>query len=147
MSTDQIDPALCSGSIDAALLVLGHPSPRIRAMLDGCALNLLAVEGPAIDALIAARPYFTKGKIPGGQYGLIADVPSFGVAAILMTTASMDSRVVAEFAKSLTDQIDALKKRHPVLESLTGHAIPPEELPAPLHPAAAQANAKLGAAK
>jgi TRAP transporter TAXI family solute receptor len=43
MSIDQIGAALCSGSIDAALLVLGHPSPRIRAMLDACALNLLAV--------------------------------------------------------------------------------------------------------
>jgi TRAP-type uncharacterized transport system substrate-binding protein len=78
---------------------------------------------------------------------LSADVPSFGVTAILMTTASMDSRVVAEFAKSLTSQIDALKKRHPVLESLTGQAIPPDKLPAPLHPAAAQANAELGATK
>ena len=63
MSTDEIGSALCSGSIDAALLVLGHPSPRIRAMLDGCALNLLAVDGPAIDTLVAAKPYFTKGRI------------------------------------------------------------------------------------
>jgi TRAP-type uncharacterized transport system substrate-binding protein len=78
---------------------------------------------------------------------LSADVPSFGVTAILMTTASMDSRVVAEFAKSLTSQIDALKKRHPVLESLTGQATSAETLPAPLHPAAAQANGELGAAK
>jgi uncharacterized protein len=147
MSTDEIGGALCSGSIDAALLVLGHPSPRIRAMLDACALNLLAVDGSAVDRLVAAKPYFTKGQIPGAQYGLSADVPSFGVTAILMTTASMDSRVVAEFAKSLTGQIDALKKRHPVLESLSNQAIPPDKLPAPLHPAAAQANAELGAAK
>jgi TRAP transporter TAXI family solute receptor len=147
MSIDQIGAALCSGSIDAALLVLGHPSPRIRAMLDACALNLLAVDGSAVDGLVAAKPYFTKGKIPGGQYGLSADVPSFGVTAILMTTASMDSRVVTEFAKSLTSQIDALKKRNPVLESLTGHAVPPDKLQAPLHPAAAQANAELGTAK
>ena len=82
-------------------------------MLDACALNLLAVDGSAVDRLVAAKPYFTKGQIPGAQYGLSADVPSFGVTAILMTAASMDSRVVAEFAKSLTSQIDALKKRHP----------------------------------
>ena len=92
-------------------------------MLEGCALNLVAVDGPAIDTLVAAKPYFTKGQIAGGQYGLSADVPSFGVTAILMTTASMDLRVVAEFAKSLTSQIDALKKSHPVLESLSGQAI------------------------
>jgi TRAP transporter TAXI family solute receptor len=143
MSTDEIGDALCSGSIDAALLVLGHPSPRIRAMLDSCGLHLLAVDGPAIDKLVAARPYFTKGRIPGAQYGLSTDVASFGVVAILMTTTNMDSRVVAEFAKSLTAQIDTLKKKHPVLENQTG--LPPEQLPAPLHPAAAQSYAELGA--
>ena len=143
MSTDEIGGALCSGSIDAALLVLGHPSPRIRAMLDSCGLHLLAVDGPAIDKLVAARPYFTKGRIPGAQYGLSTDVASFGVVAILMTTTNMDSRVVAEFAKSLTAQIDTLKKKHPVLENQTG--LPPEQLPAPLHPAAAQSYAELGA--
>jgi uncharacterized protein len=147
MSTEQIGAALCSGSIDAALLVLGHPSPRIRAMLEGCALNLLAVEGSVIDTLVAAKPYFTKGKIVGGAYGLNTEVPSFGVTAILLTTASMDARVVAEFAKSLTGQIDTLKKRHPVLESLSSQTTPPDKLPAPLHPAAAQTNAELGAAK
>ncbi len=145
MSTDEIGRALCSGSIDAALLVLGHPSPRIRAMLDGCALALLAVDGQAIDALVAARPYFTKGRISGALYGQGSDIPSFGVTAILMTTANMDSRVVAEFAKSLTAQIDTLKKKHPVLENLTGPA--PEQLPAPLHPAAAQAYAEVRAPK
>jgi len=51
------------------------------------------------------------------RYGLSADVPSFGVTAILMTTASMDSRVVAEFANSLTGQIDALKKGHRCLKA------------------------------
>ena len=116
-------------------------------MLEACALNLVAVEGPAIDTLVVAKPYFTKGRIASGPYGLSADVPSFGVTAILMTTASMDSRVVAEFAKSLTSQIDALKKGPPVLGSLSNQAIPPDKLAAPLHPAAAQAYAELGAAK
>jgi TRAP transporter TAXI family solute receptor len=147
MSTDEIGGALCSGSIDAALLVLGHPSPRIRVMLDACALNLLAVDGPAIDTFVAARPYFTKGRISGAQYGLSADVSSFGVTAILMTTANMDARVVAEFAKSLTSQIDTLKKKHPVLESLTGQTMPPQQLPAPVHPAAAQAYVEVAAPK
>jgi TRAP-type uncharacterized transport system substrate-binding protein len=62
-----------------------------------------------------------------------------------MTTANMDSRVVAEFAKSLTTQIDTTKKKHPVLENLTG--LPPEQLPAPLHPAAAQSYPELGGQK
>jgi uncharacterized protein len=147
MPLDAIGSALCSGSIDAALLVLGHPSERIRAMLSGCALNLVAVDGPAIDAFVAARPYFTKGRITGGLYGSSADVPSFGVTAILMTTATMDSRVVSEFAKSLATQIETLKRENPVLENLTGQTIAAEQLPAPLHPAAAQVYADVGLRK
>jgi uncharacterized protein len=147
MASDAIGTALCSGSIDAALLVFGHPSARILDMLDGCALNLVPVEGPAIDAFVAARPYLTKGRIPGAPYRLGTDVPSFGGTAILMTTANMDSRVVAEFAKSLAAQIDTLKAKQPVLESLTGQAMAPERLPAPLHPAAAQVYAELGLRK
>ena len=147
MANDAIGRALCSGSIDAALLVLGHPSARILDILDGCTLNLVPVEGPAIDAFVAARPYFTKERISGSFYRLAADVPSFGVTAILMTTANMDSRVVAEFAKSLTARIDELKAKHPVLENLTAQSMAPERLPAPLHPAAAQAYAELGLRK
>jgi TRAP transporter TAXI family solute receptor len=147
MPIDAIDSALCSGSIDAALLVLGHPSKRIRAMLSGCALNLVAADGPAIDAFVATRPYFTKAGIRGALYGLSADVPSFGVTAILMTTATMDSRVVSEFAKSLAAQIDTLKRENPVLENLTGQTIATEQFPAPLHPAAAQVYADVGLRK
>jgi TRAP transporter TAXI family solute receptor len=147
MPIDAIGSALCSGSIDAVLLVLGHPSERIRAMLGGCALNLVAAEGPAIDAFVAARPYFAKGRIQGALYGLGADVPSFGVTAILMTTASMDSRVVSDFAKSLAAQIDTLRRKHPVLENLTGQAMAPEQLPAPFHPAAADAYTQFGQLK
>jgi uncharacterized protein len=70
MPIDAIGSALCSGSIAAALFVLGHPSERIRAMLGGYALNLVAVEGRAIDTFVAARPYLTKGRIQGPLYGL-----------------------------------------------------------------------------
>jgi uncharacterized protein len=147
MPSDAIDHALCSGSIDAALLVLGHPSARILDMLDGCTLNLVPLEGPAIDAFVAARPYFTKKRIPGSFYRLGADVPSFGVTAILMTTANMDSRVVTEFAKSLAARIDAFKTKNPVLENLTSQAMAPERLPVPLHAAAAQVYAELGLRK
>ena len=99
------------GSIDASLLVLGHPSGKIRDLLAGCALDLVPVDGPAIDSLVAAEPYLKKGPIPANAYGLPADVPSFGVSAILMTTASMDARAVSDFASSLGTDIKALQDR------------------------------------
>jgi uncharacterized protein len=147
MPVDAIGNALCRGSIDASLLVLGHPSGKIHDLLAGCALNLVPVDGPAIDALIAAAPYLKKGSIPANAYALPADVPSFGVSAILMTTADMDSRAVSDFASSLGTEIKALKDKSPVLESLTAQDFVTEVLPAPLHPVALDVYKKLGLLK
>jgi uncharacterized protein len=147
MPVDAIGNALCKGSIDASLLVLGHPSGKIRDLLASCALSLVPVEGPAIDSLIAAAPYLKKGSIPANAYGLLADVPSFGVSAILMTTADMDSRAVSDFASSLGTEIKALKEKSPVLETLTAQDFVTESLPAPLHSAALDVYRKLGLLK
>jgi uncharacterized protein len=147
MPVDAIGNALCKGSIDASLLVLGHPSGKIRDLLAGCALNLVPVDGPAIDALIAAAPYLKKGPITANAYGLPADVPSFGVNAILMTTADTDARAVSDFASSLGGEIKRLQDKSPVLENLTVQDIVTEALPAPLHPAALEAHRKLGLLK
>jgi TRAP transporter TAXI family solute receptor len=143
MPVDAIGNALCKGSIDASLLVLGHPSGKIHDLLAGCALNLIPVDGPAIDSLVAAAPYLKKGRIPANAYGLPAEVPSFGVNAILMTTADVDARAVSDFAVSLGTQIKALEEKSPVLENLSAQDIVTEALPAPLHPAALEAYRKL----
>jgi uncharacterized protein len=147
MPVDAIGNALCKGSIDASLLVLGHPSGKIRDLLAGCPLNLVPVDGPAIDALVAAAPYLKKGPIPANAYRLPADVPSFGANAILMTTADIDARAVSDFASSLGTEIKALKNKSPVLENLTAQDIVTEALPAPLHPAALEVYRKLGLLK
>jgi TRAP transporter TAXI family solute receptor len=147
MPVDAIGNALCKGSIDASLLVLGHPSGKIRDLLAGCALSLVPVDGPAIDSLIAAAPYLKKGPIPANAYGLPADIPSFGVNAILMTTTDMDPRAVSDFASSLGTDIKALQGRSPVLENLTAQDIVTDKLPAPLHPAALDVYKKLGLLK
>jgi uncharacterized protein len=144
MPVDAIGNALCKGSIDASLLVLGHPSGKIRDLLAGCALSLVPVGGTAIDSLIAAAPYLKKGSIPANAYGLPADVPSFGVSAILMTTADMDSRAVSDFASTLGAEIKALQARSAVLENLTAQDFVTEAPPAPLHPAALEVYRKLG---
>jgi TRAP transporter TAXI family solute receptor len=147
MPVDAIGNALCNGSIDASLLVLGHPSSKIRDLLGGCALNLVPVDGPAIDSLVAAAPYLRKERIPAKAYGLDADVPSFGVSAILMTTANMDARAVSDFARSLGTQIKALQDKSPVLANLTAQEMVTEQVPAPLHPAALEVYRKLGLLK
>jgi hypothetical protein len=44
--------------------------------LAGFALNLVPVDGPAIDPLVAAAPYLKKGPIPANAYGFARRCPA-----------------------------------------------------------------------
>jgi uncharacterized protein len=70
-----------------------------------CPIAFVAVAGSAIDALLRAHPYYRPGTIDGRGYGIPGEVPTFGVQATLVTSASVDARVVAVFAKALLEHI------------------------------------------
>ena len=147
MAGDAIASATCSGAVDASVMVMGHPSARVKALLAGCPLNLLAIKGPAIDSLVASTPYLREGQIPGSLYGLPTDTPSFGVSAVLMTNVDTDDRVVAAFARALVTNIEVLKGEHPALANLSVQDMVSGKLPAPLHPAAAKVFKEMGLLK
>ena len=147
MPAEAVGGGICSGAIDASLLVVGHPSARASDLLSRCAVNLVAVDGPAVDSLVAGAPYLKKGQIPGAFYGLTTNTPSFGVSAVLMTRADMDDRTVAAFARALVTQIEVLKSKHPALANLSLQDMISGTLPAPIHPAALQVYRELGLLK
>jgi TRAP transporter TAXI family solute receptor len=131
--------ALCNGAIDASMMIIGHPSSLVRSQLDACAANLVAITGPAIDKLIHSRPYYRSETIPTNDYGIAADVPTFGGRAVLVTSASVDARVVAVVAKTVVAHIAELRTLNPVLARLSPREMTTEGLMAPLHPGAAEA--------
>ncbi len=147
MPAEAVGAGICSGAIDAGVIVAGHPSAQARDLLNRCAVDLVSVDGPAVDALVAGAPYLKKGLIPGALYGLTANTPSFGVSAVLMTRAETDDRTVAAFARALVTQVDALRAKNPALASLSVQEMVSGSLPAPLHPAALQVYRELGLLK
>ena len=147
MPAEAVGSSICSGAIDAGLLVVGHPSATARDLMSRCAVNLLAVDGPVVDLLVAGAPYLKKGEIPGALYGLSTNTPSFGVSAVLMTRADTDDRIVAAFARALVTEVEALKGKNPTLANLTIQDMTSGNLPAPIHPAALQVYRELGLLK
>jgi uncharacterized protein len=129
---------LCSGAIDASLMIIGHPSSLIRSELDACAVNFVAIAGPAIDKLVHDHLYYQRGTIPAEAYGIAADVPTFGGRATLVTSASVDARVVAVIAKAVLAHVAELRTLHPALARLRAREMINDGLTAPLHPAAAK---------
>jgi uncharacterized protein len=144
MRADATTSALCSGEIDASMLIVGHPSPLVKTQQAACPINLVAITGPAIDKLLHYRLYYQRGAIPADLYGMNADVPTFGGRATLVTSASADARVVAVIAKAMLVHIADLRTLHPALARLRQRDMIIDGLTAPLHPGAEQVYKELG---
>lgn len=134
---------LCANTLDASLMIVGHPSKLIDAQLKACGLVLVPVRGAVIDALVASKPYYVHGSIPGQFYGLAADTPSFGGTTTLMTTAGVPEVVVHALAKAVMEDLDRLRQQ-PVLSGLDPKLMIKQSLIAPLHPGAERAYRELG---
>jgi TRAP transporter TAXI family solute receptor len=144
LRADATTVALCDGTIDASLLIVGHPSPLVKNQLAACAVNFVAVTGPAIDKLLHNRLYYQRGAVPADLYGVAADVPTFGGRATLVTSASADARVVAVIAKAVLAHIADLRTLHPALAGLRERNMVGDGLTAPLHRGAEQVYKEMG---
>ena len=72
-SLGEIDPnlqfdALCAGQIDALLMPMSHPNGAVEEAAVRCGAQLVSLNGPAIDKLLADMPYLAKDDVPGGTY-------------------------------------------------------------------------------
>jgi hypothetical protein len=139
LTADATTSALCTGAIDASLLIVGHPSPLVTMQQAACAVTLVAIAGPAIDKLVHDHLYYQRGSIPAEIYGIAADVPTFGGRATLVTSVSVDTRVVDVIAKAVLAHVAELRALHPALARLRAREMINDGLTAPLHPGAAQA--------
>jgi TRAP transporter TAXI family solute receptor len=144
--SDQVHPAelrtaatvsaLCSGAIDASMMIVGHPSAAVAAQEAACATDFVAVAGSAIDKLLKDRPYYQRGTI-GSAYGLATEIPTFGVRAALVTSASVDTHVIAVITKELLTHLSELRALVPTLAGLASDKTNNQEgMTAPLHPGA-----------
>jgi TRAP transporter TAXI family solute receptor len=129
------------------MLIVGHPSPLVKTQQAACPINLVAITGPAIDKLLHYRLYYQRGTIPADLYGMKADVPTFGGRATLVTSASLDARVVAVVAKAMLVHVAELRTLHPALARLRQRDMIIDGLTAPLHPGAEQVYKELGMAE
>jgi TRAP transporter TAXI family solute receptor len=135
--------ALCSGAIDASLMIVGHPSAAVIAQRAACATNFVPVDGPAIDKLLHDHPYYQRGTI-GAAYGNSTETPTFGVRATLVTSSSVDTRVVAVTVEQLLAHLSELRALLPSVTGLASDETDDEEgMTAPLHPGVELVQTKL----
>jgi TRAP transporter TAXI family solute receptor len=133
-SAEGVADALCRGDLDAFLYAVGHPALVVQEATTGCDARLIPIDGPAIDALVAARPELLPVSISGGLYrGNPAAVPSFGVAATLVARADEPEERLHTMLGLIFADFEMLRGLEPVLADLEPQAMATVGLAAPLH--------------
>lgn len=131
---------LQEGRIDAFFYTVGHPNGAMQEATSGSTrVRFAAINGPGIEKLITAKPYYTKAVVPVRATYPAAmnatDVETFGVKATLCTAASVAEETVYAITKEVFDNLEEFKKLHPAYATLTRERML-EGLSVPLHPGA-----------
>ena len=131
-----LDTALCDSRIDAFVFVGGHPNASIADAATTCPTRIVAIAGPAVDALLAAQPYYAKSEIRGGMYkGADAARPSFGMAATLVVSADLPDAKAYAITKAVFEHFDDLRRMYPAM-GVTTKADAARSGVLPIHPGA-----------
>ncbi len=134
LKADEHGPALCDGKIDGFYYGVGHPSANIQDPTTSCGAQLISITGPAIDKLVADKPYYAKATIPGGLYPNNPNpTQTYGVLATLVASSKAPAESVYQVVKAVFDNFDEFKKLHPALANLKPENMVADGLSAPLH--------------
>jgi TRAP transporter TAXI family solute receptor len=131
--------ALCDSQIDAFLMPMSHPNGAVEEAAMRCGALLVPVSGPAVDKLMADKPYLAKDVIPAGTYpGNPNAIATFGPRATLLATKSMPDDVGYEIVKAVFGDFDKFTAMHPSFRSLTPAEMVGDGNTAPLQAGAAR---------
>ncbi len=139
LKADEHGPALCDNKIDAFFYGVGHPSANIQDPTTTCGAKLVSITGPAVDKLLADKPYYAKATIPGGLYANNAQpTETYGVLATMVTSAKVPEETVYQVTKAVFENFNEFKSLHPAFANLDPAKMVKDGLSAPLHPGAAK---------
>ena len=130
--------ALCAGDIDAFVYIVGHPNASVTEADLLCGVSFIDVDEEYLTPLLDQFPYFVASWIPAGLYRDGAgDIRTFGIRAALVTHEDTPEETVYALTRSVFENLDQLRGRHPVLKGLEVRSMIDENV-APLHPGALQ---------
>ncbi len=139
LKADDQGPALCDGRIDGFFYGVGHPSATIHDLAAICGARLVSITGPAIDRLVAGKPYYAYAAIPAGLYpNNPQETRTYGVLATLVGSTRLPADIAYVIVKAVFDNFDEFKKLHPALAHLKPEDMVKNGLSAPLHEGAAR---------
>ena len=135
--TDEMGEAFCEGRVDVLIQMMGIPSAFYDMLTVNCGARFLPIPDEVMDRIRRDHPSFSKAVIPGGLYPHNPDpVVTFSTKVVLVVAARIHDITMERFVRRVFGDVEALRETHPVLDGITGEAIPHDGIAIPLHPGA-----------
>jgi uncharacterized protein len=129
---------LCSGRIDAVMLVTGHPDQSVARAIHDCGARIVSFSADDQNKLNGENGLYARSVIPEGTYGVgTAEVQTVAVTATLVTrqkAGGTHSASANALASAIRDASVRLGRRVPVLSDLYVSISWPANMPIPLYP-------------
>lgn len=146
-SAEQSDQ-LCKGNIDVMVTTTGHPSGLIQQAMTNCDVQILPIDDQTIKDLLIKHQEYSASEILEGTYpGVTHAVNTIGMKAVLVTTTDTSEDVVYKLTKSIFENLDAFKKKHPIFYNLDKNDMINQAVTSPLHPGALKYYQEVGLIK
>ncbi len=141
--------ALKDKKIDGYFYMVGHPTANFKDAANSTDIDLISLDtSKGAQKLVEEKPYYAWGVIPAGMYkGVDHDTKTYGVKAVLVTSAKESDKAVYNLAKSILDNFDTFKKLHPAYKNLTKEDLLKGFDHKIMHPAAVKAFKEAGVLK
>ena len=112
--------AFCAKELDVIVYSVGHPNGLIQDVTRTCHGRLVDVSGPGIDRMLSEYREYERTVIPGGTYwDAPADVRTFGVRAVVVTSPRVSDTMAYEITRAVFENFDAFRRLHPAFETLS----------------------------
>lgn len=116
---DEEDPdgvGLCGRTLDAVVLMIGHPSVTLSRLGDACPIRILALGQNEIGAMTDADPGYRPMTVPPGLYPFApVPVPTIGTDAMLVARDDTPDAQVEALLTILFDGDDAVMGHDDIL--------------------------------
>ncbi len=126
--------ALCSDKVNATFIYGVIPNIYVNEIANFCEVKLVPVDDKLINDISSSNHFITKNVIPGGIYlGNPIDTQSFGSPTLLISSNNADKLLVYNLVKLIVNNINTLKKIHPVFNLPSLQAIADNKNQIPYH--------------
>ncbi|MCH9020829.1 MAG: TAXI family TRAP transporter solute-binding subunit [Proteobacteria bacterium] len=95
---------MSEGTLDAFFIVAGYPVAAIEELARTVEIDLLPVNDPEADTVVAYYPFLARGVIPAGVYNGVGEAPTISVGAQLLVAAGVDEETVYEITRALWNE-------------------------------------------